>query len=62
MTPNKSRMVVEIRAGEILDIGGEISIELVKKSGQQARLCIVASPDIKIERKAEQVVVTSMAT
>lgn len=63
MSPEKSCMVVEIRAGESLDIGhGEISIELVKKSGQQARLRIVAPSDIKIERKAVLPVVTSMAT
>lgn len=63
MSPEKSCMVVEIRAGESLDIGhGEISIELVKKSGQQARLRIVAPSGIKIERKAVLPVVTSMAT
>lgn len=63
MTGDKSCVVVEIRAGESLDFGnGEISVELIKKSGQQARLRIVAPNDIKIERKPALCNVASMAT
>jgi sRNA-binding carbon storage regulator CsrA len=63
MTGDKSCVVVEIRAGESLDIGnGEISVELIKKSGQQARLRIVAPHDVHIERKPASPVVASMAT
>lgn len=63
MADNKSCMVVEIRAGESLEIDhGKISIELIKKSGQQARLRIVAHHDIKIERMDVSPVVASMAT
>lgn len=63
MSGDKSCVVIEIRTGESLDIGnGEISIELIRKSGQQARLRIVAPTKIKIERMAALPVVASMAT
>lgn len=63
MSGDKSCVVIEIRTGESLDIGnGEISIELIRKSGQQARLRIVAPTEIKIERKSALPVVASMAT
>ena len=63
MSDGKSCVVVEIRTGESLEIGqGEISIELIKKSGQQARLRIVAPQAIHIERKPVLPVDASMAT
>lgn len=63
MSADKSCVVVEIRTGECLDIGnGEISVELIKKSGQQARLRIVAPSDLHIKRKPGLPVVASMAT
>ena len=58
-------LVVDIRCGEVLNIAnGEISIELVKKSGQAARLRVVAPIGVAIKKElpcGETTDVASMA-
>jgi sRNA-binding carbon storage regulator CsrA len=44
-------LVVEVRPGEVLDLGGTIQVELLKKSGNAARLRVVAPREVKIERR-----------
>ncbi|CDN87325.1 hypothetical protein BN948_01745 [Hydrogenophaga intermedia] len=58
-------LVIDIRAGEELAVSGPARITLIHKSGQFARLRVIAARDVKIERKAEdngRNVVPSMAT
>jgi hypothetical protein len=57
-----SRMTVDIRPGDVVRFspGTELSIELMRKSGNLARLKIIASRDVKIE-KITQSYVPSMA-
>jgi sRNA-binding carbon storage regulator CsrA len=59
----KSSLIVDVRPGERLSIssGEDVSVELVKKSGQLARLRVVASKDVKIEKKTVEQHVASMA-
>jgi hypothetical protein len=47
-----SSLTIDVRPGEKLNIssGAEISVELLQKSGQLARLRITASRDVKIEK------------
>jgi sRNA-binding carbon storage regulator CsrA len=53
MSEPLSTLIVDVRPGERLSIssGSEVSIELVKKSGQLARLRVSAPRDVKIERQ-----------
>ena len=44
-----SSLTIDIRAGEVLQIG-TVSVELVHKSGQLARLRVVAPRDTAIEK------------
>ena len=55
-------MTVDIRPGDVVRFspGTELSIELMRKSGNLARLKIIASRDVKIE-KITQSHVPSMA-
>lgn len=42
---------IELNAGEEITFDeGRITVRLVKKSGQRARLSVKAKPDVKIER------------
>lgn len=52
MEKTSTNLIVDVRPGERLSIssGSEVSIELVKKSGQLARLRVSAPRDVKIER------------
>lgn len=47
-----SSLSIDVRPGERLSIssGAEISIELLQKSGQLARLRVTAGRDVKIEK------------
>jgi hypothetical protein len=46
-----TRTVWDIRPGEQLLIGGrKVSVELIHKSGQLARLQVIAPPDVSIEK------------
>lgn len=48
----QSHLIVDVRPGDLLSIssGQNVSIELVKKSGQLARLRVSAPGDVAIER------------
>lgn len=47
-----SSLTIDVRPGESLRIssGAEVSIELLQKSGQLARLRVTAARDVKIEK------------
>lgn len=46
-----SRVLMDLRPGDRLDFGGTgVTIELVGKSGRQARLCVVAPRMLPIKR------------
>lgn len=44
-------LVLDMRPGDSLNLDGErIKVELLHKSGQLARLRVLAPPDVKIEK------------
>jgi hypothetical protein len=47
-------LIIDIRQGEKLCIGGLGTVELMHKSGQLARLRVTAQPDIKITKEKQQ--------
>jgi hypothetical protein len=49
----KSSLMVDVRQGDILKLSsaGEVSVELVHKSGQLARLRVTAPRDVKVEKE-----------
>lgn len=50
-TVDTSSLVIDVRPGERLVVAGGVTVELVQKSGQLARLRVTAPRDVKIERK-----------
>lgn len=48
----RTNLVIDVRAGECLDLGGVVQVELVQKSGQLARLRVTAPREIRIDKKA----------
>lgn len=48
-----SNMTIDVRPGDRLKIssGQEVSIELIQKSGQLARLRVTAPRDVRIEKE-----------
>lgn len=57
-------LVIDLRQGECLSLSGAATVELLHKSGQAARLRVVAPPNVRIEKLStpqEREVVTSMA-
>lgn len=52
MGEQTSSLTIDVRPGESLKIssGSEVSIELIQKSGQLARLRVTAPRDVKIEK------------
>lgn len=59
---DRSSLIVDVRPGERLSIssGDDVQVELVKKSGQLARLRVTASRDVRIEKKPLDSPVASM--
>lgn len=51
---DRSTLVVDVKPGDVLDIHGIATLEVLKKSGQAARLRVTASPDIRIKRKSAE--------
>lgn len=49
----KCSLVIDVRPGERLDLGGIVQVELVQKSGQLARLRVTAPRDITIQKKGD---------
>ena len=51
MSDGQSSLIVDVRPGDRLSIAGQdVSIELLKKSGQLARLRVTAPVDVKIDK------------
>lgn len=51
----QSGLVLDMRPGECLSLdGARIKVELLHKSGQLARLRVVAPADVKIEKEAAE--------
>lgn len=48
----RTNLVIDVRAGECLDLGGVVQVELVQKSGQLARLRVTAPREIRIDKKS----------
>lgn len=50
-----SHLTVDVRPGETLEIssGQKVSIELIQKSGQLARLRVTAPKDVRIEKSGQ---------
>lgn len=58
-------LVIDLRQGECLSLSGVATVELLHKSGQAARLRVVAPRDVRIEKvnaPQERDAVPSMAT
>jgi sRNA-binding carbon storage regulator CsrA len=51
-----SSLVIDVRPGERLVVDGAVTVELVQKSGQLARLRVTAPRDVKIERRSTKAV------
>jgi sRNA-binding carbon storage regulator CsrA len=49
-----SSLVIDVRPGESLDVGGSVRVDLLHKSGQLARLRITAPREVKIEKKVTE--------
>ncbi len=65
MTDKKlSSLIIDVRPGERLDMSGSVTVELLHKSGQLARLRVTAPRDVVIQKihGQDQERVPSMAT
>ncbi len=47
----KTSLIIDVRPGESLDVGGVVQVELVQNSGQLARLRVTAPREVKIKKK-----------
>ena len=64
MPKQKSSLIIDVRPGDSLDIhGGIVTVELVHKSGQLARLRVTAPREVQIKKvtSIHDLVVPSMA-
>lgn len=43
-----SSLIIDVRPGERLDVSGSVTVELLHKSGQLARLRVTAPRDVRI--------------
>jgi len=50
----KSVLLIDVRPGEYLELAEMMQVELIQKSGQLARLRVVAPRDVKIVKKFDQ--------
>lgn len=48
---DRSILVMDVKPGDVIDIQGIATLEVLKKSGQAARLRMTASPDVRIKRQ-----------
>ncbi len=46
-----SSLIIDVRPGERLALSDVVTVELVQKSGQLARLRVTAPRDVKIEKQ-----------
>ncbi len=47
----KPGMVIDVRPGESLALSGAATVELVQKSGQLARLRVIAQEEVTIQKQ-----------
>lgn len=53
MTSRSSGLILDMRPGDSLSLDGErIRVELLQKSGQLARLRVIAPDEVRIEKHA----------
>lgn len=45
-----SRTVIDVRPGQVVRLGPDVHVELIHKTGRCARLLVVASRDISIDK------------
>lgn len=60
-----SSLIIDVRPGERLAVSGSVTVELLHKSGQLARLRVTAPRDVRIAKESpsrEPDIVPSMAT
>jgi len=50
-TPKLSSVIIDVRLGECLALSDDVTVELVQKSGQLARLRVTAPREVKIEKR-----------
>jgi sRNA-binding carbon storage regulator CsrA len=50
-TAKLSSVIIDVRLGECLALSDVVTVELVQKSGQLARLRVTAPREVKIEKK-----------
>lgn len=55
MAGTRSNLIMDIKPGESLDLGGLVRVELVQKSGRIARLKVTAPKDVEIRRSGEPI-------
>lgn len=60
----KSSLIIDIRPGDLVALSGIVTVELIHKSGQLARLRVTAPREVSIEKIAAgaKSTVPSMAT
>jgi len=46
-------LMLDVRPGEYLLLGGNVRVELVQKSGRVARLRVIAPRDVSVEKSKE---------
>lgn len=49
--PKLSKLIIDVRPGERLAMSGSVTVELVHKSGQLARLLVSAPADVQITKQ-----------
>lgn len=52
MSSERSNLVIDLRVGESIAVTGEARIELVHKSGQFARLRVIAPREVRITKQS----------
>lgn len=48
-TPDVRRIYMELRTGDVLEVGG-VRIQMEYKKGQAARMVVVAAPDTSVKK------------
>ena len=63
MSESATSLTIDVKPGERLVLSPGISVELIQKSGQRARLRVRAPADVQIKKQSESAerFVTSMA-
>lgn len=51
MSDQLSSLIIDVRPGEVLALSGIVTVELIQKSGQLARLRVTAPREVTIEKR-----------